>query len=85
MSRLVKLLKGIIAVNLAFWGALLIIEVVVGRPRNGLGANPFDGCLHVFIEVGSNAQIEMKNIYAPKKFHGTQMTNTFNARYGNPE
>ena len=53
--------------------------------REGLEGNPLDGCLHVFIDLGSNRGIQIRKLYEPHAFPLAPVQPLYQRFFGKPE
>lgn len=44
--------------------------------------NPLDGCLYVYVDVGSNRGIQVRKLFEPHLFPGAPLINIFDAYFG---
>ena len=47
--------------------------------------NPLDGCLHVFIDLGSNRGIQIRKLYEPHTFPLSPIQPLYQRFFGKPE
>ena len=47
--------------------------------------NPLDGCLHVFIDLGSNRGLQIRKLYEPHNFPLAQVLPLYEKYFGKPE
>ena len=47
--------------------------------------NPLDGCLHVFIDLGSNRGLQIRKLYEPHTFPLAPIQPLYERFFGNPE
>lgn len=43
-----------------------------------------DGCFHVYLDVGSNVGIQVRKLFEPRLYPGSQVLSTFNQLFGPP-
>ena len=51
----------------------------------GDGENPLDGCLHVFIDLGSNRGLQIRKLYEPNTFPLAPVLPLYQKFFGRPE
>jgi len=49
------------------------------------GPNPLDGCLHVFLDLGSNRGLQIRKLYEPHLFPLAQILPLYEKYFGSPE
>ena len=56
--------------------------VAGGPPEAG---NPLDGCLHVFLDLGSNRGLQIRKLYEPNTFPLAPVLPLYQKYFGRPE
>ena len=56
---------------------------VVDEERDSV--NPLDGCLHVFIDLGSNRGLQIRKLYEPNTFPLAPVLPLYEKYFGKPE
>ena len=51
----------------------------------GGAENPLDGCLHVFIDLGSNRGLQIRKLYEPNTFPLAPVLPLYQKYFGRPE
>ena len=57
----------------------------LGGANTGGGENPLDGCLHVFIDLGSNRGLQIRKLYEPDTFPLAPVLPLYERFFGKPE
>jgi len=58
--------------------SLLFFFLCVQRPD----ANPLDGCVHVYLDMGSNIGVQIRKLYEPSKYKGATILPLFEKYFG---
>ena len=53
--------------------------------NTGGAENPLDGCLHVFIDLGSNRGLQIRKLYEPSTFPLAPVLPLYQKYFGRPE
>ena len=53
--------------------------------NTGGAENPLDGCLHVFIDLGSNRGLQIRKLYEPGTFPLAPVLPLYQKYFGRPE
>ena len=53
--------------------------------KSNISVNPLDGCLHVFIDLGSNRGLQIRKLYEPHHFPLAPVLPLYERFFGKPE
>ena len=60
---------------------MIIMIIVMIYPA----VNPLDGCLHVFLDLGSNRGLQIRKLYEPETFPLAPVLPLYEKYFGRPE
>ena len=60
---------------------MIIMIIIMIYPA----VNPLDGCLHVFLDLGSNRGLQIRKLYEPETFPLAPVLPLYEKYFGRPE
>jgi hypothetical protein len=77
-----SIIKRLVVVCLFILILLHLLKTTSFISENVLSGNPLDGCLHVYLDLGTNTGVQIRKLFEPHKFPATDVLPIFDKYFG---